>query len=76
VEGQAEIRLEVLRGLTILAIHDDQFRSGVWNDLENILTRYGFALNDQEMVQVRTFHDAVVDGLDDEVLEALRTARR
>ena len=76
MEGQEEIRLEVLKALTILAMHDEQFRSGVFDDLEGTLTRYGFALSDQEMARVRTFRDAFVGGLDEEILQAIRTARR
>jgi hypothetical protein len=67
---------EVLKALTILAMHDEQFRSGVFDDLEGTLTRYGFALSDQEMAQVRTFRDAFVGSLDQEIFELIRTARR
>jgi hypothetical protein len=70
MEGYEEIRLEALRALTILAIHDDEFRRGVLNDLEGTLTRYGFALSDQEMAQVRDFRDAVVR-IDEDVIAAL-----
>jgi hypothetical protein len=71
MEGSEEIRLEALRALTILAIHDDQFRRGVWDDLEGTLTRFGFALNDQEMAQVRSLRDAVVDSLGEDVFGGL-----
>jgi hypothetical protein len=76
MEGQEGIRLEVLKGLTILAMHDEQFQRGVSSDLEGTLTRYGFALNDQEMAQVRALRDAVVNSLDRELVEGLRTQRR
>jgi hypothetical protein len=76
MEGQEEIRLEVLKGLTILAMHDQQFRSGVWYDLEGTLTRYGLDLNEQEMTQVRDFRDAVINSLDRELFEALLMQRR
>ena len=48
-----EIRLEALKGLTILAIHDDQFRRGAISDLEGTLGRYGVVLNEQEMERIR-----------------------
>jgi hypothetical protein len=70
MEDYEEIRLEALRALTILAIHDDEFRRGVLNDLEGTLTRYGFALSDQEMAQVRAFRGAV-DRIDEDVIAAL-----
>jgi hypothetical protein len=71
MEGYGEIRLEALRALTILATHDDEFRRGVWDDLEGTLARYGFDLSDQEMAQVRDFRDAVVNSIDEEVFAAL-----
>jgi hypothetical protein len=71
VEGREGIRLEVLKALTILAIHDEQFRRGVWDDPEGTLTRYGFSLYDEEMAQVRNLHSAIVDSLDDDVIAAL-----
>jgi hypothetical protein len=76
MEGQEEIRLEVLKALTILAMHDEQFRSGVFDDLEGTLMRYGFALTDQEMAQVRNFRDAFGDALAEDIFDAIRTARR
>jgi hypothetical protein len=54
-----EIRLEALKGLTILAIHDEQFRSRVIDDLEGTLRRYGYALNEQEMQRVRYAHEEI-----------------
>jgi hypothetical protein len=71
MEGYGEIRLEALRALTILATHDDEFRRGVWADLEGTLARYGFDLSDEEMARVSDFRDAVVNGIDEEVLAAL-----
>lgn len=71
MEGYEEIRLEALRALTVLATHDEQFRRGVWDDLEGTLTRYGFALSDQEMAQVRRFRDAVVNSIDEDLFAAL-----
>jgi hypothetical protein len=76
VEPMEEIRLEALRALTILAVHDEQFRHGLWDDLEGTLERYGFALNDQEMVQVRNFIYAVRDSVDEALFSGLREARR
>jgi hypothetical protein len=51
-----EIRLEALKGLTILAIHDDQFRRGVMDDLDGTLRRYGYDLTGQEMERLRDAH--------------------
>jgi hypothetical protein len=76
MEGYGEIRLEVLRALTILAVHDEEFRLGLWDDLEGTLARFGFALSDQEMAQVRDFRDAVVNSIDEDVLEAITRAYR
>jgi hypothetical protein len=76
VEGYEEIRLEALRALTVLAMHDEEFRRGVWDDLEGTLTRYGFALSDQEMAQVRNFRDAVVNSIEEDVLAAITRAHR
>ncbi len=76
MEGYEEMRLEALRALTILATHDEQFRRGVWDDLEGTLTRYGFALSDQEMAQVRNFRDAVVNSIDEDVFSAITEAYR
>jgi hypothetical protein len=76
MEGMDEIRLEALRALTVLVIHDDEFRRGVWDDLEGTLTRYGFALNYREMEQVRTFRDAVVNMIDEDVVAGLTRAHR
>lgn len=76
MEGMEEIRLEALKALTLLAVHDEQFRSGVWDDLEGTLTRYGFALNDREMAQVRDFVYAVRNTLDEDLFSGLTEAHR
>ena len=59
-----------------MATHDDEFRRGVWDDLEGTLTRYGFALRDQEMAQVRNFRDAVVNSIDEDVFAGMTDAYR
>jgi len=71
-----EIRLEALRALTILAVHDEEFRRGMWDDPESTLTRYGFALNDQELEQVRNFVFTVRDSLDEDLFASLTAAYR
>jgi len=76
VENMEEIRLEALRALTILAVHDEQFRLGLWDDLDGTLERYGFALNDQEMAQVRNFVYAVRESLDEDLFSGLTEAYR
>jgi hypothetical protein len=76
VDNMEEIRLEALRALTILAVHDEQFRRGMWDDLEGTLTRYGFALNDQELEQVRNFVFTVRDSLDEDLFASLTAAYR
>jgi hypothetical protein len=76
MEGAEEIRLEALRALTILAIHDDQFRSEVWGDLEGTLTRFGFALNDQEMRKVRDFREALAESIEEDVITGLTSSHR
>lgn len=77
MEGTEEIRLEALKALTVLVIHDDQFRREVWDDLEGTLTRYGFALNDQEMMKVKNFRDALADSIEVDVISmGLASSRR
>jgi len=76
MEGTEEIRLEALRALTTLAIHDDQFRSEVWDDLEGTLTRFGFALNEQEMIKVRNFRDALAESIEADVIAGLTSSHR
>lgn len=76
MEPMEEIRLEALSALTILAVHDEQFRLGLWDDLEGTLERYGFALNDQEMAQVRNFIYAVRDSVDEAIISSLTDAHR
>jgi len=76
VEGREEIRLEALKALTILAIHDEQFRTGVWDDPEGTLTRYGFLLNDQEMTKVMNFRDALADSIQEDVVRGLTSSHR
>jgi hypothetical protein len=76
MEGMEEIRLEALKALTILAIHDDQFRNGLFDDLEGTLSRYGLVLNDPEMTQVRNFIYAAVDSIDDDILSGLTVAEQ
>ena len=66
MEGYEEIRLEALRALIALATHDDEFRRGVWEDLEGTLARYGFALSEQEIAQVRNVRDAIGNSMDEE----------
>ena len=67
-----EIRLEALKGLTILAIHDDQFRRGAIDDLEGTLRRYGFDLTEQEMERVRYAHEEVSGRSDEDILREMR----
>jgi hypothetical protein len=67
-----EIRLEALKGLTILAIHDDQFRRGVIDDLEGTLRRYGYALTDQEMERLRGAHEEITGWSDEDLAGFLR----
>jgi len=76
MEGYEGIRLEALRALITLASHDDEFRRGVWEDLEGTLTRSGFALSDQEIAQVRNVRDAIGNSMDEEVYAALTRAYR
>ena len=76
MENMEEIRLEALRALTVLAVHDEQFRLGLWNDLEGTLERHGFALNDREMAQVRNFVYVVRDSIDEDLFSGLTRAYR
>jgi hypothetical protein len=76
VEPMEEIRLEALRALTILAVHDEQFRYDIWEDLEGTLERYGFALNEPEMAQVNNFIYAVQESVDVDIFSGLIEAHR
>jgi hypothetical protein len=71
-----EIRLEALRALTILAVHDEQFRHEMWDDPEGTLNRYGFALNDPELEQVRNFFYAVRESVDVNLFSGMLEAHR
>ena len=76
MDNMEEIRLEALRALTILAVHDDEFRRGLWDDPDGTLTGYGFGLNDQAMEQGRNFVFTVRDSLDEELFASLTAAYR
>jgi hypothetical protein len=67
-----EIRLEALKGLTVLAIHDDQFRRGAMTDLEGTLRRYGYDLTDQEMERLRYAQDEISGKSDEDLLSEMR----
>lgn len=67
-----EIRLEALKGITVLAIHDDQFRRGVIDDLESTLRRYGYELTGQEMERLRRAHRDIAGWSDEDVASFLR----
>jgi hypothetical protein len=62
------IRLEALKGLTILALNDDQFRRGAVEDLDGTLGRYGYDLTDQEMERLRRAVQEEITGWSDEDL--------
>ena len=76
MERMEEIRLEALRALTILAVHDEQFRRGIWDDPEGTLKRYGFDLNDPEMSQVNNFLYAVRESVDVDLFTGLTEVHR
>jgi hypothetical protein len=76
VERREEIRLEALRALTVLAVHDEEFRRRMWDDPEVTLDRYEFALNDPEMAQVNSFFDAVQESIDVDLFSGLTAAHR
>jgi hypothetical protein len=65
-----EVRLEALKGLTILAMHDPQFRRGAVEDLEGTLSRYGYDLNYQEIERLRRANEEIA-GMSDEDLVSL-----
>jgi hypothetical protein len=67
-----EIRLEALKGLTVLAIHDDQFRRGVIDDLDGTLRRYGYELTDQEMERLRRAHEEIAGMSDEDLVREMR----
>ena len=67
-----ETRLEALKGLTVLAIHDDQFRRGAMDDLEGTLRRYGYDLTDQEMERLRYAQEEISGKSDEDLLSEMR----
>jgi hypothetical protein len=67
-----EIRLEALKGITILAMHDDQFRRGAIDDLEGTLRRYGYDLTDQEMQRLRNAHEEISGMSDEDLVREMR----
>jgi hypothetical protein len=67
-----EIRLEALKGITVLAMHDDQFRRGAIDDLEGTLRRYGYDLTDQEMQRLRNAHEEVSGMSDEDIVREMR----
>ena len=73
MEGGEQIRLEALRVLTNLAVNDDQFRHGLWHDLEGTLTAYGFDLNARELAQLRRLMRAVDDSIEGDVFGDVMT---
>ncbi|MDQ3861969.1 MAG: hypothetical protein M3317_00400 [Actinomycetota bacterium] len=76
MEDMEEIRLEALKALTVLVIHDEQFRRSVWDDPEGTITRYGFALNEREMAKVRDFRQAIADSVEEDVVVGLTSSFR
>ncbi len=76
MERMEEIRLEALRALTILAVHDEEFRSRIWDDPEGTLKRYGFDLNGPEMAQVNNFLYAVRESVDVDLFSGLTEVHR
>ncbi len=71
-----EIRLEALKGLTVLAIHDDQFRRGAIEDLEGTLRRYGYDLTDQEMERLRYAQEEISGMSDEDLVREMREGER
>jgi len=67
MEPSGGIRLEALRVLTNLAVNDDQFRHGLWEDLDGTLSEYGFDLNDRERQQLRHLMRAIDDSIKGDV---------
>lgn len=62
---------QVLRGLTILAIHDRHFRNAALSDLEGTLSSYAIFPNEQEMAQIRDFHSRVAGMSDRDIIRLL-----
>ncbi len=52
---QRPVERRALRALAILSMNDPQFLREARTDLEGTLETYGFALNDQEMGEARTY---------------------
>jgi DNA-binding PadR family transcriptional regulator len=71
-----EIRLEALKGLTILTIHDDQFRRAAMEDLEGTLRRYGYDLTDQEMERLRYAREEISGMSEEDLLRDMRAGEQ
>jgi hypothetical protein len=67
MEPSGGIRLGALRVLTNLAVNDDQFRHGLWEDLDGTLSEYGFDLNNRERQQLRHLMRAIDDSIKGDV---------
>jgi hypothetical protein len=67
-----EIRLEALKGITVLVIHDDQFRRAAMDDLEGTLRRYGYDLTDQEMERLKYAQEEISGKSDEDLLREMR----
>ncbi len=67
-----EIRLEALKGLTVLAIHDNQFRRAAIDDLEGTLRRYVYDLTDQEMERLRYAQREISGKSDEDIVREMR----
>lgn len=62
---ESEIRVEVLRRLAEQAMSDQAFREVARDDLSAALARWGYDLNDREMLLVTRFRAALEDaGID------------
>jgi hypothetical protein len=70
------IRLEALKVLTNLAVNDDRFRRGLWDDLDGTLSEYGFDLNDRERAQLRRLMRAIDDSIKDDLFGGMTEAHR
>jgi hypothetical protein len=76
MSDREELRLEALKGLTILALHDAQFRRGAIEDLDGTLDRYGYDLTDPEMDRLRSAVGDEIEGWsDEEIVNHIRSGQ-
>ena len=61
IDGNADIRMDVLRRLAEQAMTDPEFRAGARADLEAALREHGYDLSEDELALVTRFRATLAD---------------